>query len=67
MTLKMINTKLARSQESTLEDQEYGLPFTKTWSNKGAGSNITEDSLGHLFRCLWYIHIEIPIISWVWG
>lgn len=54
---------LARSEESTLEDQEDGLLFTETCSNKWAGSALTEGSSGNLLRCLWYIHRETPIIS----
>ena len=54
---------MARSEESTLEDQEDGFLFTETWSNKGAGSDLSEGSLGHLFRYFWYIHWEKPIIS----
>lgn len=43
------------------EAKKMRLPFTKTWSNKGAALAPLKAVWG-VFRCLLCIHMEMPII-----
>lgn len=57
----MRDTKVPRCEESTLRTKKMRLPFTETWSNKGAAPASLKAVWG-VFRCLWCIHMEISII-----
>lgn len=52
--------KTPRCEESTLRTKTR-LPFSETWSDKGGGGR------GLVFRRLWSIHKEMPVVSLAWA
>lgn len=58
---KVRDAKLPRCKESTLRTKKMRLPFTETWSNKGAAPASLKAVQG-MFRCLGCIRMEMPII-----